>query len=34
MPLGELSDLVDLYLARSGAVEVVEASNRIPVELE
>lgn len=34
MPIGELSDLIDLFLARSGVVEVVEAgNNRIPIEL-
>lgn len=34
MPIGELSDLIDLYLARSGAAEVTEVRNGIPIELE
>lgn len=33
MPVGELNDMISLYLAREGIVEISPAEEKIPVHL-
>jgi len=33
MPVGELNDMISLYLAREGTVEISPAEEKIPVHL-